>query len=150
MTQIMVWVALRPTQNGRHLQAIFWNLFSSMKMFEFTQFVTRCPTDNTPALVQIMAWGRTGDKLPSEPMVVKFIYASFGLNELWGVGWTRCLGRIGCPIHALWHDVDATFKLSSNTYSLPSYDVSETRGVRLVLSNRSEMCGCHPDPSKAM
>ena len=40
--------------------------------------------NNIPALVQIMAWRRPGDKQLSEPMMVSYwrIYASFGLNEL--------------------------------------------------------------------
>ena len=39
--------------------------------------------DNIPALVQIMAWRRLGDKPLSEPMIVYWrIYASLGLNEL--------------------------------------------------------------------
>ena len=38
------------------------------------------PINNIPALVQIMAWRRPGDKPLSEPM--RRIYASLGLNEL--------------------------------------------------------------------
>ena len=41
---------VRPRQNGRHL------------------FVPKGPINNIPALVQMMAWRRSGDK-PSEPMV---------------------------------------------------------------------------------
>ena len=35
-------------------------------------FVPKGPIDNIPALVQIMAWRRPGDKPLSEPMMVKF------------------------------------------------------------------------------
>ena len=36
-------------------------------------FVPMSPTDNMPALVQVMAWCRTGDKPLSEPMLTQFI-----------------------------------------------------------------------------
>ena len=37
--------------------------------------VPRCPTDNKPALVQVMAWRRRGDKPLPEPMLTQFIDA---------------------------------------------------------------------------
>ena len=47
------------------------------------KFVPKGPINNIPALVQIMAWGRPGDKPLSEAMIVyRRIYASPGLNEL--------------------------------------------------------------------
>ena len=46
----------------------------------FTEVVPMAPINNIPALVQIMAWRRPGDKPLSEPM--RRIYASLGLNEL--------------------------------------------------------------------
>ena len=58
------------------------------------KFVPEGPVNNIPALVQIMAWRRPGDKPLSEPMMVSYrrIYASAGLNELMyskGIdGWT--------------------------------------------------------------
>ena len=52
------------------------------------KFVPRVPIYNIPALVQIMAWRRLGDKPLSEPMMDSLpthnIYASLGLNELTG------------------------------------------------------------------
>ena len=36
------------------------------------KFVLKGPIDNNPALVQIMAWRRTGDKPLSEPMLTRF------------------------------------------------------------------------------
>ena len=48
------------------------------------KFVPRGPIDNNPALVQIMAWRRIGDKPLSEPMLTWFtdIYAALGGVEL--------------------------------------------------------------------
>ena len=36
------------------------------------KFVPRSPVDNKPALVQVMAWRRTGDKPLPEPMITQF------------------------------------------------------------------------------
>ena len=52
--------------------------FSSMKMFEFRlkfhwSFVPKCPINNIPALVQIMAWCCSGNKPLSESMVVSLL-----------------------------------------------------------------------------
>ena len=49
------------------------------------KFVPKGLINNIPALVQIMAWRRPGDKPLSEPMMVSLlthIYALLGLNEL--------------------------------------------------------------------
>ena len=53
----------------------FSSAFSWMKMFEFRlkfhwMFVPKGPINNIPALVQIMAWRRVGNKPLSEPMLV--------------------------------------------------------------------------------
>ena len=44
------------------------------------KFVPKGPINNIPAMVQIMAWRRPGDKPLSEPMVVSL--PTLGLNEL--------------------------------------------------------------------
>ena len=36
------------------------------------KFLPRCPIDNKPALVQVMAWRQIGDKPLSEPMLTQF------------------------------------------------------------------------------
>ena len=35
-------------------------------------FVPRSPADSKPALIQVMAWRRTGDKPLFEPMIIQF------------------------------------------------------------------------------
>ena len=85
--------ALRARQNGRHFaddtfKRIFLkeNVRISIKIS--LKFVPKGPIDNIPALFQMMAWRRPGDKPLSEAMMVRSrrIYASLGLNELthWG------------------------------------------------------------------
>ena len=60
-------------------QKTFWNAFSWMKMNEFclgfhwSMFLKNVRINNIPALVQIMAWRRPGDKPLSEPMMVSLL-----------------------------------------------------------------------------
>ena len=66
---------LRLRQNGHHFpddifKCIFLNenVWNSLKTS--LKFVPRVPINNIPALDQIMAWRRLGDKPSSEPMMV--------------------------------------------------------------------------------
>ena len=58
------------------LQKTFSNAISWMKIFDSDKislkFVPKGPINNIPALVQIMAWRRKGDKPLSEPMMTQF------------------------------------------------------------------------------
>ena len=53
------------------LKCIFLNDFENFKISikNSLEFVPKGPIDNIPALVQIMAWHRTGDKPLSEPVM---------------------------------------------------------------------------------
>ena len=62
-------------KNGRHLpddifKCIFVNKNVWISLKISLKFVPKGLTNNTPALVQIMAWRRPGDKPLSEPMMV--------------------------------------------------------------------------------
>ena len=66
---------LRPRQNGRHFaddiyKWIFLNENVWIPIKISLKFVPRGPINNIPALVQIMAWRRSGDKPLSEPIMV--------------------------------------------------------------------------------
>ena len=66
---------LRPRQNGRHFaddifKCIFLNENVSIAIEISLKFVPKGPINNIPALVQIMAWRRPGEKPLSEPMMV--------------------------------------------------------------------------------
>ena len=50
------------------LSVAFW----WMKMLEFRLNFPKGPIHNIPALVQVMAWRRLGDKSLSEPMMAVF------------------------------------------------------------------------------
>ena len=80
---------LRPRQNGRHFaHNIFKSIFLNENVWISTEislnFVPKGPINHIPALVQIMAWRRPGDKPLAEARMVIYrrIYASFSLNEL--------------------------------------------------------------------
>ena len=71
----MVINTLRPRQNGRHFtDDIFKCIFLSenvwIPIIISINFVPKGPVDNIPALVQLMAWRRPGDKPLYEPMMV--------------------------------------------------------------------------------
>ena len=65
---------LRPRQNDRHFpenifKCIFLNENDRIPTQISLKFVPRSPTDNKPALVQVMAWHQTGNKTLPEPMM---------------------------------------------------------------------------------
>ena len=64
-----------PTFSRRHFQSHFllWKLFYFIKMS--LKFVPHGPFNNIPALVQIMAWRRSGDKPLFEPMMAYIVNA---------------------------------------------------------------------------
>ena len=69
---------LRQRQNGRHFRD---DIFKCIFLFENVwiwikislKFVPKVRINNIPALVQIMAWRRIGDKPLSEPMMVNLL-----------------------------------------------------------------------------
>ena len=69
---------LRQRQNGCHFADDTFNrIFVDENvriLIEFSlKFVPKGPINNIPALVQIMAWHRPGDKPISEPMTVSLL-----------------------------------------------------------------------------
>ena len=70
--------SLRPRQDGRHFpddifECIFLNKNVCLSIVILLKFVFWGPINNIPALVQIMAWRRPGDKPLSEPMMVSLL-----------------------------------------------------------------------------
>ena len=69
---------LRPRQNGRHFadvifKCIFMNENVRISINISLKCVPKNLINNIPALVQIMAWRRPGDKPLSEPMMVNLL-----------------------------------------------------------------------------
>ena len=83
---LIIWEPTALTHWGRDkidaiLQTAFSNTISWMKMFEFRlkfhwSLFLKVQLTNIPALVQIMAWRRTGDKPLSEPMMTMYIWVT--------------------------------------------------------------------------
>ena len=97
LPQLMAWHnfgainTLRLRQNSQHFaDDIFKHIFVNKNVWISIKislkFVPKGPTNNIPALVQIMAWHRPDDKSLSEPsqgwLVCQCIYGSFSINEL--------------------------------------------------------------------
>ena len=59
-----------------NFRCIFCNENDRIPIQSSLKFVLRSSIDNKPALVQVMAWRRTGDKPLPEPMWIQFIDAS--------------------------------------------------------------------------
>ena len=69
---------LRPRQDGGLFpddifKSIFFNENVQIEIKISLTFVPKAPINNIPALVQIMAWRRLGDKPLSEPMMVSLL-----------------------------------------------------------------------------
>ena len=69
---------LRPRRNGRHFadntfKCIFLNENVRISIKFSLKFVSKGPINNISALVQIMAWRRSGDMPLSEPMTVSLL-----------------------------------------------------------------------------
>ena len=76
-TRFKIWIVntLRPRQNGRHFadaifKCIFLNENAGILLEISLKFVPQVRINNIPALVQIKAWRRPGDKPLSEPVTV--------------------------------------------------------------------------------
>ena len=75
ITLLLLLNTLRPRQNGRHFaedifKCILLNENVWITIKNSLKFLPKGPINNIPALVQIMAWRRPGDKPLSEPMLV--------------------------------------------------------------------------------
>ena len=80
--------SLRPRRNGRYnADDIFKCIFLKENVWIPTKislkFVANGPINNIPALVQIMAWRRPGDKPLSEPMMVSLLTHIFVTRPQW-------------------------------------------------------------------
>ena len=69
---------LRPRQNGRYFpdaifKCIFLNENAWISLKISLKFVPKVRINNIPALVQMMAWRRPGDKPLSEPMMASLL-----------------------------------------------------------------------------
>ena len=95
---------LRPRQNGPHFaddisKRIFLNenIWITIKISQ--KFVPKGSITNIPALVQIMAWRRPGDKPLSEPMMVNLPTHICVTWPQWVNGWILSYGPLMSHIY---------------------------------------------------
>ena len=100
-TDCAVFNTLRPRRNEQHFaddifKRIFFNENIWISIEISLKFVSKGPINNIPALVQIMAWRRSGDKPLSKPMMVslltlicvtrpQWVNVYYGYRETYGV-----------------------------------------------------------------
>ena len=83
---------LRPRQNGRlfaddTFKCIFLNENNRISSEISLKFVPKGPINSIPALVEIMAWRRPGDKPLSEPMMVSLLTHIYVTRPQWVKQW---------------------------------------------------------------
>ena len=73
-----------------NFKCVFLNENDRIPIWISLKFIPRSPIDNKPALVQVTAWRRTGDKLLPELMLTQFtdICVALGRGDLthWPLG----------------------------------------------------------------
>ena len=126
---------LRPKQNGsRFADDVFKCIFVNGNICILAKmslkFVPKGPINNIPALVQVMAWRRSGDKPLSEPLMVRsptHIYVTWP-------PWVNISGRLICLFlfdRHIQFRADFRFAHSQWEASLQSNAVSNRLGVNL-------------------
>ena len=78
LPRLMQFNTLRSRQNGRHFpddtsKRIFLDENIRISIIISLKFIPKGPMNKIPALFQIMAWRRPGDKPLSEPMMVRLL-----------------------------------------------------------------------------
>ena len=102
---------LRQKQDGRHFpddifKCIFLNENVLFSIKISLKFVPKGPINNIPALVQIMAWHRPGDKPLSEAMMVSLLTHIYVTRPQWVKARTRYGHNLGSMLFSSMHTVD--------------------------------------------
>ena len=103
------------------------------------KYVRKGPIDNNPALVQIMAWRRSGDKPLSEPMMISFnvlgkdnCKTRWERVKLWDSGalYIRDFTVLWNTLQQLWHMFEMHW-----TLLFPSTHLSLVERTRVIISD---------------
>ena len=136
-------------------QTTFSNAFSWMKNAWISlkislKFVPNVRIDNIPALVQIMAWRRPGEKPLSEPMMVSLLmhicvtrpqWVNSNFEEVW-------LNQSGLHSFSIKSMKLIFHGLQKNTTSLQSIPIHVKTTTSLTLHIRDKLYGCNSDAKK--
>ena len=115
---------LRPRQNGRHFpdgifKWIFLNEIILILIKISLTFVPRGRINNIPALVQIMAWRRSGDKPLSEPVMDSLLTHICVTRPQWvNLDYTHiCMIEAeGIPLQLTGRDISCSLNTSSGPF----------------------------------
>ena len=113
---------MRPRQNGWHfpddiLKCIFLNENIWILIKISLKFVPKGPINYIPALVQIMAWRRPGDKPLSEPMMVSLLTHICVTRPQW----------VNCTV---WYNICYNLRQMHSTALLPLFTRNKQCTVR--------------------
>ena len=134
---------LRPRQNGSHFtddtfKCIFLNENAWISLKISLKFVPKVQINNIPALVQIMAWRRPGDKPLSEPMIVSLLTHICVTLPQWvnvsflAKGEIICSGFFFHIMKTIWFRTDSRLTPSQWRTSLQSNAISHWLGTNLA------------------
>ena len=127
-----------PGQNGRHFpddifKCIFLNQNAWISLKISLKFVPKVRINHTQALVQIMAWRRSGDKPLSEPMMVSLLTHICVTRPQWVNKWEIC-------IYVFWFSPEKQGPLIIKRYYQDiSWNLKAVRDVSINLSNGAEI-----------
>ena len=126
---------LRPRRNGHHFaddlfKYIFLNENAWILIEISLKFVPICQINNTPALVQIMAWHQLGDKLLSESVMARLPtpicitrpqWVSTINGKTWNVYFTGYPVFFSCKMisYSFWYGIE--FKYSPQSHATIDY-----------------------------
>ena len=121
---------LRPRQNVRHFTDDIFNCICLNEMVWISinislKFVPKGPIHNIPALVQIMAWRRSGDKPLSEPMMVSSLTHICVIRPQWvkymfqWIIWVFSMNE--CLLHLTYFLAASCVTIRTMSLSLKSY-----------------------------
>ena len=136
-------------------QTAFSSAFYWMKMYELRlknslKFVPKGPISNIPALVQIMAWRRPGDKPLSEPMLVSLpthicVTRSQWFNRALSF-LSECCGMLGVNYHVFYQNhLGTSLKTSRSRH--PSAGQSDRHGATERTNDKKWWATHLPHPS---
>ena len=147
---------LRPRQNGRHFPDDIFKRISLNENVWITikislKFVPKGPINNIPALVQIMAWRRLGDKPLSEPMLVSLLMHIcvtrpqwVNTNLKWPLLLYNCIMLWISKKYILWDVNRYTYHICVRNifYGISHYIESHATNVRYFVMDNGQICTC--------
>ena len=140
---------LRPRQDGRHFaddtfKRIFLNENVRISIKISPKFVPKGPINNIPALVQIMAWRRPGDKPLSEPTMTRLPTHICVIRPQWVndvIGTVMTAKPCGHYIHHRKHTNNITDALVQTAFSIHNVDLESINTESMILL--SILCSWH-------